>query len=220
MVDNQPTGIGFIARRGWSSRLAMMGVIKAARGRKAGSWFMEQLIQEARERGEKEMVLEVIKQNEPAVRLYKKTGFEIVRQLVGFVNHSGAHGIKEELQEIDLREMGRLIQQYGLPDLPWQLSGETIALLAPPARAFKKGGAYIAISNPHAETIVIWSVLVEERVRGNDLAMEILGNLMANYEGKKWHVPAIVPEEMGELFERAGFERQSITQWQMRLQLG
>ena len=219
MADNQPIGFGNIARRGWSCRLAGMGIIKEFRNQKAGTWFMEQLVSEARARGDKEMVLEVIEQNEPAVKLYTKHGFEIVRRLVGFTNHSDAHGVKEELQQIDLREMGKMILQHGLPDLPWQLSGETIALLTPPARAFKKGGAYIAISNPEVETVVIWSILVEERVRGNDMALEILGNLMANYEGRKWHVPAIFPEEMAGIFERAGFQQQQMTQWQMRLQL-
>ena len=66
---------------------------------------------------------------------------------------------------------------------------------------------------------IFWSILVEERVRGNDMALEILGNLMANYESKKWHVPAIFPEEMAGIFERAGFQQQQMTQWQMRLQL-
>jgi len=219
MIDEQPAGIGHIARRGWTSRLAAMGIFKEFRNQKAGTWFMDQLINEARERDDKEMVLEVIEQNEPAVKLYKNKGFEIVRRLVSFVNHGGTHGIQDDLQEIDLREMGKLILQHGLPDLPWQLSGETIALLNPPALAFKKGGAYIAVSSLDAETVVIWSVLVEEKERGNDLAMEILGNLMANYEGKKWHVPAMFPEEMSELFERAGFERQQIPQWQMRIRL-
>ena len=32
---------------------------------------------------------------------------------------------RDELHEMDLREMGRLIAQYGLMDLPWQLSGES-----------------------------------------------------------------------------------------------
>jgi hypothetical protein len=42
---------------------------------------------------------------------------------------------------------------------------------------------------------------------------------MSNYPGKTWHVPAIFPEELGKVFEMAGFEREDISQWQMRLVL-
>jgi GNAT superfamily N-acetyltransferase len=115
--------------------------------------------------------------------------------------------------------MGRLILQYGLPDLPWQLSGETIALLNPPARAYKNGGAYIAISNPDVEHVVIWSLLVEPDARGEGLAVNMLNQILANHKGKTWHVPAIWPEEFGIIFERAGFQREDLSQWQMRLEL-
>ena len=219
LADGEPSGIALIARRGWTSRLAAMGIAQETRGKSAGTWFMEQLIKEARERNDREMVLEVIEQNEPAVRLYKRHGFQTVRRLIGLKNQDAKQDEKSDLQEMDLREMGRLILQYGLPDLPWQLSGETIALLNPPASAYKNGGAYIAISNPDAEHIVIWSLLVEPKARGNGLAVEMLNQILANHEGKTWHVPAIWPEEFGVIFERAGFQREELSQWQMRLGL-
>ena len=65
--------------------------------------------------------------------------------------------------------MGRLISQYGLPDLPWQLSGESISQMNPPRHAYRKEQAYIVISNPEAEHVVIWSLLVEPEARGNGL---------------------------------------------------
>jgi len=219
LADGEPSGIALIARRGWTSRLAAMGIAQETRGKSAGTWFMERLIKEARERNDREMVLEVIEQNEPAVRLYKRHGFQTVRRLIGLKNQDAKQDEKSDLQEMDLREMGRLILQYGLPDLPWQLSGETIALLNPPARAYKNGGAYVAISNPDAEHIVIWSLLVEPKARGNGLAVEMLNQILANHEGKTWHVPAIWPEEFGVIFERAGFQREELSQWQMRLGL-
>ena len=219
LADGEPSGIALIARRGWTSRLAAMGIAQGTRGKSAGTWFMERLIKEARERNDREMVLEVIEQNEPAVRLYKRHGFQTVRRLIGLKNQDAKQDEKSDLQEMDLREMGRLILQYGLPDLPWQLSGETIALLNPPARAYKNGGAYVAISNPDAEHIVIWSLLVEPKARGNGLAVEMLNQILANHEGKTWHVPAIWPEECGVTFERAGFQREELSQWQMRLEL-
>jgi hypothetical protein len=120
---------------------------------------------------------------------------------------------------MDLREMGRLISQQGLPDLPWQLSAETIAQMTRPARAYRKGPAYAVISNPDTEHVVIWSLLVEPHARGNSLGVDMLKNIIAHHVGKKWHVPAICPEEFGRVFERAGFEREELSQWQMRLAL-
>lgn len=219
LVEGKPSGIALIARRGWACRLAAMGIVKDLRGKNAGTWFMEQLIRESRDRGDREMVLEVIEQNEPAVRLYKRHGFRSIRRLMGFMIQDAKQDAKNDLQEIDLREMGRLVLQHGLPDLPWQLSGETIALLNPPVRAFKKGEAYVAVSNPDAGHVIIWSLLVEPGSRGQGLAVEMLNQVMAGHAGRTWHVPAIWPEEFGGIFERAGFRREELSQWQMRLGL-
>jgi len=219
ITEDQSCGIALIARRGWTSRLAAMGIAKERRGKGAGSWFMEQLIDEACQRGEREMTLEVIEQNEPAVKLYQRSGFQSVRRLIGLIRKDAEEKELEALQEIDLREMGRLIMQHGLSDLPWQLSGESIAQMNPPARAFRKGPAYIAISNPEAEHVVIWSLLVEAEARGHGLGTRMLRNIIANYRGKSWHVPAIFPEEFGNVFVGAGFEREKLSQWQMRLSL-
>jgi len=219
LADDQPSGLALIARRGWTSRLAAMGIAQDMRGSGAGSWLMDRLIHEACERDDREMVLEVIEQNEPAVKLYEKHGFQIIRRLIGLLRNDAIEEEAGDLQELDLREMGRLISQYGLSDLPWQLSGETIAQLTLPARAYRKGKAYVAISNPEAESLVIWSLLVEPDARGNSLGSGILKCIMANHPGKTWHVPAIYPEEFGKVFERAGFEREELSQWQMKLTL-
>lgn len=218
-TDDEPSGIALIARRGWTSRLAAMGIVQQMRGKGAGSWFMEKLIQESHQRNDHEMVLEVIEQNEPAVQLYQKYGFQIVRRLIGFVYQGEAENGTGSLQEIDLREAGHLISMHGLPDLPWQLAGETIAHMNPPARGYCKGQAYAVISNPNTEHVVIWSLLVEQNARGSELGLDMLRSLTAKHTGKTWHVPAILPEELGNVYEKAGFEKEKLSQWQMRLSL-
>ncbi|MCI0556024.1 MAG: GNAT family N-acetyltransferase, partial [Anaerolineae bacterium] len=219
LIDDEPSGVALIARRGWTSRLAAMGVAQKMRGKGAGSWFMEKLIQESRQRNDREMVLEVIEQNEPAVLLYQKFGFQSVRRLIGFIYKSATENGTGNLQEIDLREVGFLISLHGLPDLPWQLSGETIAHMNPPVRAYCKGQAYAVISNPDVEHVVIWSLLVEPDARGNELGLDMLRSLTTQHAGKIWHVPAILPEELGKVYEKAGFEKEKLSQWQMRLAL-
>ena len=217
LIDGQPSGIALIARRGWTSRLAAMGISQPMRGKGAGSWFMEKLIEQSRQRNDHEMVLEVIEQNESAVKLYQKSGFQIVRRLIGFIYNSPAEGVTHSLEEMDLREAGRLISLYGMADLPWQLSGETISHMVPPVRAYRKGLAYVVISNPDAEHLVIWTLLIEEPVRGKGLALDMLNSLITMHAGKTWHVPAILPEELGKVYESAGFEKEKISQWQMKL---
>jgi GNAT superfamily N-acetyltransferase len=219
LADEQPAGIALIARRGWTSRLAAMGVVQSQRGQGAGLWFMEKLIREARERDDQDMVLEVIEQNESAVRLYQKCGFQSVRRLIGLIRKDAKESMKDSMEEIDLREAGNLISQHGLADLPWQLAGETIAQMNPPACAYRSGPALAVISNPNAEHIVIWSLLVEPAARGKDLGGDMLQRVIASHPGKTWHVPAIFPEEFGKIFEHAGFKREELTQWQMKLRL-
>ena len=219
LKDEKPIGIALLARRGWTSRLAAMGVAKECRGMGAGSWFMEGLIHEARPRGEREMLLEVIERNVPAVHLYQKCGFEIIRRLIGLVRKGAVEHGSGELQEVDIRRVGSLISQHGLPDLPWQLSGESIAQIHPPSRAYCKGQAYVVISNPEAKDVVIWSVLVETSARGKGLGVDMLKSVIAQHPNKNWHVPALMPEELGNIYERASFVREELSQWQMRLTL-
>ena len=219
IADDKPIGIALIARRGWTSRLAAMGIVQDMRGKGTGSWFMEKLIEEARDRKDHDMVLEVIEQNEQAVKLYQKCGFQNIRRLIGMIRRDASEIAKNSLEEIDLREAGALISQHGLTNLPWQLAGETIAHLNPPARAFRNGPALVVTSNPEAEHVVIWSLLVEPHARGKQLSVTMLKSLIAEHAGQTWHVPAIFSEEFGKIFERAGFEKEELSQWQMKLVL-
>ena len=102
---------------------------------------MARLIDEARARGERAMVLEVIQQNEPAVRLYTKCGFRTVRRLVGYVAsppHDGDSRRAEQaaLVEIDVRELARQVSVR--PARPALADpGESLAQMGPPNVAYR-----------------------------------------------------------------------------------
>ncbi|MBC7876725.1 MAG: GNAT family N-acetyltransferase [Anaerolineales bacterium] len=217
--DGEPIGVALIARRGWTSRLAAMGLIASARNNGAGTWAMEHLIEEARARGDKEMALEVIEQNTAGVKLYQKVGFKIIRKLIGYKLENPQVESKETLHEIDIRELSRLVTYHGLKDLPWQLSGITIAHHTPPSRAFRLNDAYCLISNPQAEHVSISSVLVKARSRGAGLSPVLMRAVFARFPNKTWHVPAIYPEEICTVFDELGMQREEISQWQMALKL-
>lgn len=225
LKDGEPSGLALIARRGWTSRLAAMGIVSNARNGGTGTWAMEQLIVEAQTRGEKEMLLEVIEQNTAGVKLYEKVGFTKVRRLVGYklenpqVTEDGGANAQDELQEIDIRELARVVAYHGLPNLPWQLSGTTIAGHTPPSRAYRLNDAYCLISNPEAADVSISSVLVKTRSRGAGLSAVLMRALFARFPNKVWHVSPIFPEEMGVIFEQVGMTRETLSQWQMSLKL-
>ncbi len=218
--DGQAVGIALIARRGWTARLAAMGLVPKARGAGIGSWLMGCLIDEARARGERAMVLEVVEQNTPAVHLYRKCGFRTVRRLVSYASfppHDAGEAASQDagLAEIDVREFARLVSVHGLPDLPWQISGESLAHLGPPSVAHQLGDAYILLSDPEAPQIAVRALLVAPEARRQGQATRLLQALLARYAQKTWRVPALCPEEAGGPFERVGFERGSLSQFQM-----
>jgi len=218
-VEAEAAGVALIARRGWTSRLAAMCLGPAARGRGAGRAAMEMLLQEASARGERGMVLEVIESNAPGVRLYQACGFRTERRLLSFQGRFPTLNQTADLQEIDIREAARTVARYGLDDLPWQLAGESLAQSGPPGKAFRLDRACIVISSPAAEQVAIRSVIVEPEARRQGQATRLIQSVLAKYSQKNWLVSALCPEEIGGLFEKAGFQRDSLSQLQMRIEL-
>ena len=217
--DDEPIGVALIARRGWTSRLAAMGIVAEARNGGIGTWTMKHLIEEARARAEKEMLLEVIEQNTAGVKLYRKVGFETVRRLVGYKLENPQVKSKGKIEQIDIRDLAKLVSAHGLKDLPWQLSGETIAQHTPPSRAYRLDDAYCLISNPEAEQVVISSVLVKAGSRGAGLSPVLMRAVFSRFPNKTWRVPAIFPEEMSPIFDEVGMKREELSQLQMALKL-
>ena len=81
LVDGEPAGICKLAIRGDQGWIAGIGVAAPHRGEGVGETLMRGVLDEARARGLREVWLEVLVQNEPAIRLYEKLGFEHVREL-------------------------------------------------------------------------------------------------------------------------------------------
>lgn len=230
LKDGEPIGVALIARRGWASRLAAMGIVSHARNGGAGTFAMEHLIEEARARGDRQMFLEVIEQNIAGVKLYQKVGFKTVRRLVGYQLDLARGGVpaaedgdesssKDELQEVDVHELAKLISTDGIKDLPWQLSSETIAHHTPSSRAFRLNDAYCLIGNPDAEHVSISSVLVKADSRRAGQGQRMMRAVFSRFPNKTWHIPEHYPKEMALFFESFGMKRTEISQWQMVLML-
>jgi ribosomal protein S18 acetylase RimI-like enzyme len=81
LVEGEPAGICKLALRDDQGWIAGVGVTPAHRGTGVGRALMEAAVEEARARGVRDLWLEVLVQNEPAIRLYERLGFEHVRDL-------------------------------------------------------------------------------------------------------------------------------------------
>ena len=163
--DGVAAGGALIARRGWTARLAGMAIIPESRRAGIGRAAVLHLLAEAKGRGDRSMVLEVIEQNTAAVELYRACGFETRRRLIGFAGPPAPDAVVPPgLVEIDLRAAASAVSRYGLPDLPWQLSGETLAQLAPPNIAYSLDGAWIALTDPNQPVVTIRALIAESTI--------------------------------------------------------
>jgi ribosomal protein S18 acetylase RimI-like enzyme len=80
-LNDEIVGLGLLSIRGARGWVSSVGVAPEYRGRGLGEALMCWLMDEARARGVQWMWLEVLTQNEPAIRLYRKLGFQSIRQL-------------------------------------------------------------------------------------------------------------------------------------------
>ena len=214
--DGSPVAGALVARRGWSARLAGMSVVPEARGTGVGRALVDRLLDEARTRGERTMELEVIEQNAPAVRLYESAGFQRRRRLVGALGRPSAGPVvPPELTAVDPRALAAAVAAHGWPDLPWQVSAETLAHAGPPTEAWRLGPAWALVALPTAETLVLRAVVTEPAARRRGHGRALLRALMARHPGRDWRAAALFPEEMEPFLAAAGLVRAPLTQWQM-----
>jgi len=218
MQDGLPVGLAMIARRGWTSRVAVMGIVPDAQGQRIGTWLLDQLIKAARERGDRALTLEVIEQNTRGVRLYEAAGMRPIRRLYGF-RAAGLGGEVAALESIEPYEVARRMTALSGSDLPWQCSGESLAAQGAPSMGYRLGDAFALVTDPAAEAIAIRGLVVSPSSQRKGQATRLVSALLARYPGKTWVVPAYCPEEYGEIFVRNGFSYDTINQFQMILRL-
>ncbi len=75
-------GLGMLGVREESSWITRLGITPAARRRGAASAIMEAMFASSRQIGSKRTILEVIKKNTPARKLFEKNGFQKTRELL------------------------------------------------------------------------------------------------------------------------------------------
>ncbi len=217
--NDMPVGFALVARQGWTSRIAAMGIVPEAQGKQVGYRMLLELIEQARNRTDRRLELEVFEQNTRAISLYVKVGFRALRRLYGYTVAAPEGDENNALTPVDVLEVARHVTEYGRADLPWQISGTHLARMAPPNVAYQLDQASAILTDPSRDTVIVRAVIVAPSERGLGQAARLIRALWAKYPGKQWTVQAICPEEFGGFYEHCGFARQELNQLQMRLGL-
>jgi ribosomal protein S18 acetylase RimI-like enzyme len=221
--QEEPAAAMLVTRRGWTSRIAAMAIVPELRARRLGRALLEAAIRDARDRGDRCMMLEVFEQNTRALRLYASLGFRPHRRLLGYRRQGGAGSgeVPEALTEIDPLHLARMVSAQCDADLPWMLAPETLSAASAPARAYSLNGRAAAlVTDPAHDTVVLSALVVERASRRRGLGSRLLHALEVTLPGRTWVIPPIIPEELAERFLTGlGWERQVRSQYEMRLDL-
>jgi ribosomal protein S18 acetylase RimI-like enzyme len=221
LQETRPVAVVLVARRGWTSRIAAMAVAPEARGRGLGKLIMHDAIDEAVERGDRSVLLEVFEHNTPAMKLYEGLGFRPSRRLVGYHHDPGVAvpSVTDTLFGLDPLEFARLVAREGEPGLPWMLAAETLSGAVSPAQAFHLDHrAYALIGNPETNVIPLAAFVVSSAHRRKGWGTRLMQALFATYPDMAWSIPQLVPEELAPtFFARCGWTLMDTNQLEMVL---
>lgn len=221
----RPVGLILVARRGWTARIAALAIAPSHRNRGLGRIAMTEAIAHLTNLGDRRLALEVIETNEPALRLYEGLGFVRQRRLVGYRRlclERTREGLPD-LVEHDPQFIARRIADEGMIDLPWQLSPETLACMAAPARGLALNGCAFAIVEPvgQSECVALRTLYVNRGMRRRGFGNALIEAVAAAYPNCDLVVSACLPEKLASaFFTHAGFSRTDISQWEMVKRLG
>lgn len=220
LSGDKHAGLGLMARRGRTSRVAAMGLVPERRGQGAGRVLLEQLLAGARARGDLRVLLEVFESNAPARALYEHAGFRRTARLVGY-EAKQPPARAADLREIDAAEFAAQMGRADPGPLPWQLQAASLAAPPASARCFTlEDKAFVYLSAISEARLTIRGVLTLPEHRRRGWASRLIGGLAARFPGRAMAVPQLIPEHLGaEFFAAGGFSPVPLALLEMALPL-
>ena len=217
--DGRLISFGFINRTGEISRLGAMGTIAAGRRLGAGRFLMSHLLQEAQNRGDSQMFLEVFEQNPAAKALYEAHGFKSVTPLHGWRSSTNKpESDNDTVREIPMSEALRLPHRVDYPEMPWQISRHAMVKVARP-RVFRSGDIAAIIGDPKTSPARFYGYLGFTGQNWDELR-RLTQSLLAKFSGTQFFAPQIFPEEFGsKIFAPLNFQKEPLNQFLMRKDL-
>jgi len=128
LENGEPAAFAFLGLRGDEGWIGGMGTAPPHRRKGLGEAALRAVLEEARTRGAVSVRLEVIEQNAPARKLYRKLGFEHVRDL-GVWTLDTAPPRVTAAQSASFDDAHAWIVANRVQHEPWQRADETVAHL-------------------------------------------------------------------------------------------
>ncbi|MFL6514208.1 MAG: GNAT family N-acetyltransferase [Chthoniobacterales bacterium] len=212
----QLVSFGFINKTGSVSRLAGMGTIAAARRSGVAAAILSQLLAEAKERSESVMVLEVIEQNPPALKLYESAGFTRVTRLLGWRGSSDdAHAAQVKSRELSMFEALQTPTTPEYPALPWPVCRFSAAKVRG-AKAFGLEDTAIVLGDTDVSPIRLHAFFGLDGTNWESVR-NLTASVLRRFPGREFYAPPIFPEEFAApLFTPLGFRKEQLSQFFMR----
>lgn len=206
-----PVALALISRRGWTSRLAVFAICPQWRGKGYGRAMMLRLTEEARARGDAQMLIEVIKGNDAAQRLYESVGFTVQWRLRAFSSVGAEKAASAGLRHVDPCTVADMMMQESRA-LPWLIHPLTALALAGVGVALEDNA--FAIVNTLFKEPQLRALYVKPQARRQGYASRLLAQLADAFPGII--APCAVPDSLSGLYERNGWQALAIEQYQLR----
>ncbi|CAI1143436.1 GNAT family N-acetyltransferase [Serratia quinivorans] len=218
--QQQPVALALISRRGLHSRVAALSIRPEMRGKGLGKALMQRIVAEARERGDRQLSLEVIEGNDPAIALYHQAGLRIVGTLTGHLAGEQTAGDTVPLQEIDPLFVSHRLIAEGATSQPWLIAPETLFKLPgkPYAFALEQHQAY-AVVQVGADKCFLRMIYVPPQHRNQGHARAMLAALQARFSPLPLVTNVYVPEVAAPFFARLGWQQDAMRQFEMTITL-
>ncbi|WP_105370522.1 GNAT family N-acetyltransferase [Neorhizobium huautlense] len=217
----RPAGILLISRRGDRSRISALGVGPTIRSRGFGRRVMQEAMNAARSRGERQLILEVINSNTKACDLYLSLGFQITRTLIGF-SRAASLAVPDvaPAEECDLGTAVDMLSRFSDTDPTWQTDPASFRQAGPPLRGMALESRAAALIDDSGEDIRFYGFAVDPAHRRQGAGRALADALAARYPGRKLYIIENVPEGQLDLFmRRIGWHKSRLTQSEMSLAL-
>lgn len=211
LEGDTPAAMAVVARRGDEARLAAFALRPAYRGQGVGRQLMTSLLAALRGQGVRRMWLEVIRDNQAAVALYRSLGFEVRHGLCGYVSTQTGNGGGSGLQDDEVLALIRRAGAEVNGQLPWLMDPLTFSTLPCQALSLdRQAFAVLATLTGRPQLQFLW---VEPAARGRGLGREMLMALAQRFPGLGTSVT--IPESFTPLFNAAGYTPLALKQYEM-----
>lgn len=215
-----PVGVLMIARRDRISRIAALGIVPDCRGAGLGARSVALAIDEARARSDLALRLEVIEGNAAAIATYERAGFTVRRRLVGY-DHAPVRAAAGAVSACDIAAALPLLLRAWPADTGWQTWPAGHASACSPVLAFRQAeGMAAALVDASGPAVRVMSFAVAPEARRRGIGRAFMRDLLGQFPGRPWAIPAILPETQAQEFLGAtGWQQSALRQFEMEIPL-